>query len=233
MASPVGCDGRILPMINAHLDTHAGYTDGSDKERLISVAKELKLDENNEWVIRPDEEIQIGSDCRVGLALCLYVANHMNYPVKLLFTVQEEIGRLGVAYSLEHSKPFFENTSFALVLDRHSSEGNDIIHSYHGRIMAPVAMLNNIERISASLMYPMIRRASPRCADAYSLSLAGIKTVYLSCEIWSEHSKCDRVNIQEAVNTLQVVRNCIEMNENLLKSGTTDEHVTSRMCAEV
>ena len=94
-------------------------------------------------------------------------------------------------------------------------------------------MLNNIERISASLMYPMIRRASPRCADAHNLSLAGIKTVDLSCGIWSKHSKCDRINIQEALNTLQVVRNCIEMNEDFIKSSGTDEPITSRMCAEV
>jgi putative aminopeptidase FrvX len=233
MAIPAGFEGVTLPIICSHMDVHETYTSESDKERLTSVANELRIEEGNDWIFRPDDDIQIGADDKAGVALCLYIAKHTELPVKILLTVSEECGRKGVAYALENSKSFFANTSFALVLDRHSSEGNNIIHFYRGRKMAPDEMLNNIEEISAGMEYPMLRTPSPRCADAYNLALAGINTVNLSSGIHFEHSYYDQVNIQQAVNTLRVVQTCIELNEELLKSGGDDEPVNSRMYAEV
>lgn len=233
MAIPSGFEGMMLPIICSHMDVHEAYTSESDKERLTSVANELRIEEGNDWIFRPDDDIQIGADDKAGVATCLYIARHTELPAKILLTVSEECGRKSVAYALENSKSFFANTSFALVLDRHSYEGNNIIHSYRGRKMAPDVMLNNIEEISASMGYPMLQTPSPHCADAYNLALAGINSVNLSSGIHFEHSCNDQVNIQQAVNTLRVVQNCIELNEELLKSGGNDEPVNSRMYAEV
>jgi len=232
MASPVGFEGRALPLICSHMDVHKDFTSDADKERLKSVAHALSIGEGSDWLRRPDA-IQLGADDKVGVALCLYVARHTEWPVKILLTVQEECGRLGVAHALHHNKSFFDNTSFALVMDRHSREGNDIVHRYRGRKMAPDGMLNTIEKISAGIGYPMLRTPSPRCADAYNLACHGIPAVNLSSGIHNEHSRGDTINIQQAVNTLRVAMMCIALNEELFNDGDNDDPVDSRVSAEV
>jgi putative aminopeptidase FrvX len=138
---------------------------------------------------------------------------------KIFLSTQEEVGRIGMQHALVHNKPFFENITFNLCADRHSSDGNDIVYHYRDLVMCPEIMLNRIEAISDEIGYSMRRFASPHYADCYNTALAGIPSVNLSCGIYYEHPQSDRVNINQAVQTLEVIVRCVELNDVLLSSG--------------
>ena len=215
-ATPVRYNGERIPLLNSHTDVYPGATSSDDIEVLTRVAANLQLG-NDGWIVRgSDEAVQLGADDKIGCALCLWVAIYTDLPVKILLSSQEETGRVGVNFALEHNRPFFDNITFNLCLDRSSSDGNDIVFHYRDLVMCPDIMLERIEAISDETGYSMRRFASPRCADCYNIALAGIPSVNLSSGIYQEHTRLDRVNINQAVLTLEVVMRCVELNNALL-----------------
>ena len=231
--TPVGYSGEKVPLLNSHTDVYPGATSSDDIEVLTRVAANLQLS-NDGWIVRgSDEAVQLGADDKIGCALCLWVAIYTNLPVKILLSSQEEIGRVGVQHALENNKPFFENITFNLCMDRRSSDGNDIVFHYKDLVMCPEDMLDRIEAISDETGYSMRRFASPRCADCYNIALAGIPSVNLSSGIYREHTSADSVNINQAVQTLEVVMRCIELNTALLSHEWSYSDISANAAIEL
>ena len=149
MASPKGNSNTDLPLLEAHLDVHSTYTNPEDIPRLKKAVQTLTLDDNEEWLVRPDEPLQIGCDCKIGVSMALLLCNLMSksHQFKVFFATQEESGRKGVQYALENSPDFFRDVPWALTLDRHGHR--DIIFEYDGVVMAKDPMLEgNRENIN-------------------------------------------------------------------------------------
>ncbi len=211
LARPRGSTGRPLPLLNAHLDIHPRHSDPGDAG-ILARPGVISLVDGSDWVCRPSEPVQVGFDNKIGVALALALVRRPGLDFKVVFSTQEETGRRGIQYAIETSPEFFEDTSFVLTLDRHSSEGPDIIYQYKGRRMAPDGFLTWLERVSRQAGNPMYRRVgSPnRCADAYNISCAiNGPVVNLSTGIYDEHTRYDRLNFREAEGTLRVVERCL------------------------
>lgn len=227
LAQPETSDGP-LGLVNAHLDTHPRHTTPGDAE-ILARPDTISLSNGDDWVHRPSKPVQIGFDCKIGVALALSLTRRPGLDYKIALTTQEEIGRRGVQYAIKNSPEFFKDTSFVLTLDRHSSEGADIIYSYKGRRMASDMFLTWIEEISRQVGSPMFRRAgsSHRCSDTYNISWAtSAPVVNLSVGIYDEHSQMDRLNLKEAEGTLRVVERCLRDGWNPgIESGVVTEKV--------
>ncbi|GAB6285808.1 MAG: hypothetical protein STSR0009_20090 [Methanoregula sp.] len=211
MASPKGNTKNDLPLLVAHLDTHPAYTNPEDIPRLKSAAELLRVEEGNDWLIRPGEPLQLGLDDKCGIAMILVlVSEYHTTPksFKVLLTTVEEKGRRGVQHALENSPDFFRETPWSITLDRHG--GTDIISEYRGLRLAPDTMLENIAKISRVAGYPMIPCPSPRMADSYNIACeTAIPIVNLSIGCYDEHSTHDRLNVREALCVLNVVQICL------------------------
>jgi len=69
-----------------------------------------------------------GGDDKCGIAIALQTARELPHqPMKLLFTVGEEIGCDGISYFCKHNAKWFDDVAYSLTLDR---RGNDNLLMY-------------------------------------------------------------------------------------------------------
>lgn len=72
----------------------------------------------------------LGGDDKCGIFVALEVARTTKHPMKILFTVQEEIGLVGMEFVAETKEEWFDNISYSITIDRRG--GNHLLISQLG-----------------------------------------------------------------------------------------------------
>lgn len=94
--------------------------------------KEFQLYYNeNTGVITSNETRPMGGDDKCGIAIALEVARKTGtMPMKLLFTVSEEVGCVGIKHIYKHNADFLKNVDYDITIDR---RGGDNICLYSAK----------------------------------------------------------------------------------------------------
>lgn len=113
------------PLLNAHADTVQDELD----EFLIH---NITVDYEND-VIHGNELFMLGCDDKSGIAIILSTAYFTNCPLKILITIEEEIGCNGSQFAIENHRDWFNDIGFTFTYDRKNA--TDIIQTYSMRKM--------------------------------------------------------------------------------------------------
>lgn len=193
-------DTRVVPLLNAHMDTLQSEDDQEQLEFLTydTVTDRFQL-----------KDVQIGCDDKAGLGIILCLAKYTDLDFKILFTVQEERGQKGV----KNIPPvFFGNVCWAFSLDRKGS--NDVVTEYMGKTMctdefyqelAQIGLENNIE----------LSIAQGSRADTYDLA-DFCPAVNLSVGYYGAHHTNDYLKVNETYRIMDLVRQCLAQKERLV-----------------
>ncbi len=186
--------GSPYVLLCAHMDTVQMIGD----EELIDDGVPLIYDGET---LRADDDVQVGFDDKVGLAIILALANCTDLPFRALFTVGEETSQRG-ARAVDES--WFDDSLFALVLDRRG--GTDVITSIAG---LPIAPPEFVERFMALPLAADRTERNGLASDALVLS-EYMPTLNLSVGYYGPHRAGDYCVLSEALATARLVEQAIE-----------------------
>lgn len=65
-----------------------------------------------------DESRVLGGDDKCGIFVALEIARKTDMPMKILFTVSEEVGCVGVDHIEKHNAQFFDDVKYSITIDR-------------------------------------------------------------------------------------------------------------------
>ena len=86
--------------------------------QILTERYEIKYDKLTQRIITNKLRV-LGGDDKCGIALILQLAKELpNKPMKVLFTVQEEIGCVGISHFCKTRANWFNNVSYSVTVDR-------------------------------------------------------------------------------------------------------------------
>jgi hypothetical protein len=145
----------------------------------------------------------LGGDDKCGGAIALCLAAMTTMPLKIVASVQEEIGCVGI----EQVDPgFFEDTAYALVLDRRGA--NHLVVSIAGQRLCQTAFAAAMLRAAATtglLAYPVEGMLS----DARTLASYIPNVVNLSVGYYRPHTAQERVSLADLWRSYQWVHEAL------------------------
>jgi hypothetical protein len=145
----------------------------------------------------------LGGDDKCGGAIALALAQESTAPLKIVASVEEEIGCVGI----EKVDPqFFEDCSYALVLDRRGS--SDLITSIAGHRLCSAAFAERIVMIAHSLGH-RLRPREGMVSDALTLAYYVEEVINLSVGYYQPHSTQEYVLISDLLKAYQMVSGCL------------------------
>ncbi|MBO0789849.1 MAG: hypothetical protein J2P36_02730 [Ktedonobacteraceae bacterium] len=133
----------------------------------------------------------LGGDDKCGGAIACSLAQHTNYPLKIIASVEEEIGCLGI----EQVDPsFFKDVSYVLVLDRRGSQ--DLITQIGGRSLCSASFAAQVIAAAASLGHQVETTEGMR-SDALTIAGYVDEVVNMSVGYHRPHTVQEYVVIRE------------------------------------
>lgn len=108
------------------LSTVMGYESNEDENNSY-----YQIDVSKSGIISGSGEYRVlGGDDKCGLFIALEVARTTKQPMKILFTVQEEIGVVGMDFVAETRESWFDDIAYSITIDRRG--GNQLLTSQLG-----------------------------------------------------------------------------------------------------
>jgi|LGOV01.1.fsa_nt_gb hypothetical protein len=102
-----------------------GYKVGGEEEEQEEEVKLFELYYNSKTKQITSNKVRpMGGDDKCGIAIALDIAKSTDIPMKILFTVQEEIGCVGSEYAMKAYPTFFDDCAYGITIDRRG--GNHI-----------------------------------------------------------------------------------------------------------
>jgi putative aminopeptidase FrvX len=143
--------------------------------------------------------VGIGADDKNGIFIALMALEHLTH-VKLLFTVEEEIGGRGAR--LVDQQAWLQNVRFIIQCDRRN--GHDFITSISGTTIASKAFIKDAGTILGRYGY---RKETGVFTDVLVLKEngLGVSCCNLSCGYYNPHTDRESTKISEVKNTLDAV----------------------------
>jgi di/tripeptidase len=141
--------------------------------------------------IRPDEKRVAGGDDKCGGAITLALAAHTTMPLKVVASVEEEAGCVGIH---EVEPGFFADVSYALVLDRR--EGHDLITEINGRPICTRAFISQMVNAAAAIGHT-VRPTPGMLSDAVVLARYIWDVVNMSVGYHHPHTELERISLDE------------------------------------
>ena len=135
----------------------------------------------------------LGGDDKCGIAVTLTLAVHTDLPMKIIFTVEEEIGGHGARAI---TKADVSGVSFFFTIDR--MHGTDLISTYCGRPCAPTEFVTEFIRIAKYATDVTFKDTGGSFADTYTIS-AMVPGVNLSAGYYNAHTDKDFVPCRRVV----------------------------------
>ena len=174
-------------LLNAHLDT----VEQIEESRII-------VKDGNIWT---SSEGILGADDRAGVNVIMAILktlqpNDFNGTLKIIFTVEEEIGLVGAK---EVNESFLWNVDMAFVIDRRGT--NDIVTHNYSQEFCSAEFGRSLERIAHSNMQGKWRVVKGGSSDTTIWASQGIQSVNLSTGYLHEHTDFEQLDVEASYNT--------------------------------
>jgi len=150
----------------------------------------------------------MGGDDKTGIAIAIELAKVMpKQSFKFLFTVEEEIGCIGIKYAIEHHAKFFEDCLYSITCDRKGS--SDICVTTGGERNVNNYFLAELAKWGIVTGVPVIL-AQGSSSDNFYIKRLVSNAVNISAGYHSPHTNSEYIIVDETIRTLRWVRNFIE-----------------------
>lgn len=161
-------------------------------------------------------QVGIGGDDKCGIYVALHALKFIKN-LKLVFYMDEEVGKLGSKHSIKNIKSWYEDCSYILQCDR---KGNsDFISQSAGIYLYSEEFLNAVKPLLTQYKFKETVGISTD-VDALVSGDVGVSCVNISSGYYSPHSNREYVNVKDVNTSLSLVLSII----NLLKT-TRYEHI--------
>lgn len=235
------------PLLSFHMDCvssdahlladHTTVSSSSDVHDLCSSTEAFwgkrKRRGGEELSLRPSNALEItrgwlhsrgafvlGGDDKCGGAIALTLAATTTLPLKIIASVQEEIGCVGI----EQVDPrFFEDVAYALVLDRRGA--NHLIVSIAGQLLCQGAFAAAMMRAAATTGL-LVYAAEGAFSDVLALSQYISNVVNLSVGYYRPHTAQEIVSLVDLWHSYQWVHEALRSlpcNQSNLDASTSDQ----------
>lgn len=145
----------------------------------------------------------LGGDDKCGGAIALTLAATTTLPLKIVASVEEEIGCVGIE---QVDSAFFEDVAYALVLDRRGA--NHLIVSIAGHLLCQGSFAASMMRAAAATGL-LVYAAEGAFSDALTLSHYIENVVNLSVGYYHPHSVEERVSLADLWHSYQWVQEAL------------------------
>lgn len=201
------------PVDNYSYTSYMPYTYNYTKQELTDIEKEL----NNDFKITYNDKTYkitsnglriLGGDDKCGVAIALQTARELpNEPMKLLFTVQEETGCIGVSEFCKNNAKWLEDVKYSLTIDRR--HGDELITHSCGK--------NNCSKNFASQLLKqalyaniMVKCEHGTIADVIQLRKYVKETCNMSAGYYNPHTLDEYVQFDEMLKIKEWVKNIVK-----------------------
>lgn len=192
--------GEGYPLLSFHLDCVS--TDRLARRSALTLRPLEALVIERGW-LHSCERFVLGGDDKCGGAIALALAATTSMPLKIVASVEEEVGCLGI----EHVDPqFFEDVAYALVLDRRGA--NHLIVSIAGHLLCQGTFAAALMRAAAETGL-LVYAAEGALSDALTLSSFIANVANLSVGYVHPHSVEERVSLVDLWHSYQWVEQAL------------------------
>lgn len=181
---------EVYPCVVAHTDTvhdiYEGYKVYDVNGNFVAFDSHLM------------KQVGTGGDDKVGIWVCLEMLKTFDN-IKICFFAQEEIGCVGSSQADEH---FFKDVGYVFQCDR---KGNsDFVQTSSGLEMFGEEFT---EHIITTLFEHGYGITDGGLTDVHEISqIANVACANMSCGYYEPHTAREYVNIDDAINTMEMVR---------------------------
>ncbi len=160
------------------------------------------LDLTGEW-LHSREAFVLGGDDKCGGAIALCLAATTDLPLKILASVQEEIGCVGID---QVDPDFFADVAYALVLDRRGA--NHLVVSIAGQVLCQGTFAAAMMRAAATTDL-VVYAVEGALSDARTLAQYIPNVVNLSVGYYRPHTLQERVSLIDLWRSYQWVHEAL------------------------
>lgn len=178
-------------------DEYYSYFVPSDKPEDIKKANDkineiytISFDEITGEIKGSGERV-LGGDDKCGVALILTLAKYTTKPMKIFFSVSEEIGCVGVKHAIEHNTEFFKDIRYSVTVDRRGN--GDLLNKSAGEVNCSKFFLAELAKYGILADVP-INITSGTMADVVYLRKIISETVNISAGYHSPHTRSERID---------------------------------------
>lgn len=145
----------------------------------------------------------LGGDDKCGIFIALEVARILpNMPMKILFTVEEEIGCVGIDKFVIHSADWFDNVAYSLTIDRR--EGDNLLWSQLGKRSCDNAFAGRLAKAGIECGIP-VKLQDGSVADVITIRDYVPNAVNMSAGYYSAHTSEEYIVISELLQIINWV----------------------------
>ena len=187
--------GEGYPLLSFHLDC-VSYATKLEPRPLSA------LEITNGW-LHSRGKFVLGGDDKCGGAIALTLAALTTIPLKIVASVQEEIGCVGIK---QVDPDFFEDVAYALVLDRRGA--NHLIVSIAGCLLCQGVFAAALMRAAATTDL-LVYAAEGSLSDALTLSQYIPNVVNMSVGYYHPHTLDEQVSLSDLWRSYQWVHEAL------------------------
>lgn len=149
----------------------------------------------------------LGGDDKCGVFIALKVAEMLpDLPLKILFTVQEESGCIGISHFIDNKLEFFDDVKYSLTIDRR--EGDNLLWSQCGKRSCDDEFAAKLSREGVKVGIP-VKLMDGSVADVIYIRDHVPNSVNMSAGYYRAHSNDEYIVPSEVDNIIDWVKNIL------------------------
>lgn len=172
------------------------------------------ISENSDYYVYEDKGNLVGSstdrvlggDDKCGIFIALEVARMTKKPMKILFTVQEEVGLIGISEFARINKKFFKDVAYSITIDRKS--GDNLLNSQCGVRSASNKFTSAVAQCGIMAGIP-VKIMDGSISDVVVIRDLVPESVNISAGYYNPHTGTEYVVIKEVGRIIKWVNNII------------------------
>jgi hypothetical protein len=146
----------------------------------------------------------LGGDDKCGIFIALEVARlNRKQPMKILFTVSEEIGCVGISHFIKFNKEWFDDVAYSITIDRKS--GDNLLWSQCGTRSCSDGFASRMALAGIKCGIP-IKVQDGSIADVVEIRDIVDEAVNISAGYYDPHSEDEYVLVSDVKKIIQWVR---------------------------
>lgn len=145
----------------------------------------------------------MGGDDKCGIAIALQVARETSIPMKILFTVQEEVGCLGVKNIEKNYLDFLSDVKYSITIDRKS--GNHLLVTSAGKANCTLKFLAELAKFAILANIP-VSLENGSVADVCVIREHVKDAMNISAGYYNPHTNDEYVKFNEVEKIKEWVR---------------------------
>ena len=192
---------------NEDFEDEDDYEDEEDCNKQNEEYYEAVVDLKNDKIKGKGKCRVLGGDDKCGIFIALKVAELLpDVPLKMLFTVQEESGCIGISHFINHNLDFLRDVKYSLTIDRR--DGDNLLWSQCGKRSCSDEFAAKLSREGVKAGIP-VKLMDGSIADVIHIRNHVPNSVNMSAGYYNAHSSEEYIIPSEVDKIIDWVKNIL------------------------